>query len=102
MLSNVRDQQPTSAGLAQERERADIHRSVLENINRVVAPLVVRPPPLHKAEVTGDLIAVFTSQPAMINYPGKDRENDNIWITNTKRAPKEGTIVKIIIKPHQP
>ena len=49
-----------------------------------------------------DLIAVFTSQPAMINYPGKDRENDDIWITNTKRAPKEGTVVKIIIKPHQP
>jgi len=55
-----------------------------------------------KAEVTGDLIAVFTSQPAMINYPGRDREHDDIWITNTKRAPKEGTIVKIIIKPHQP
>ena len=56
----------------------------------------------YKAEVTGDLIAVFSSQPAMINYPGKDRENDDIWITNTKRAPKEGTVVKIIIKPHKP
>lgn len=54
-----------------------------------------------KAEVTGDLVAIYTSQPAMINYPGKDRDNDDVWITNSKRTPAEGTVVKIIIKPHE-
>ncbi|MEJ6567606.1 MAG: YdjY domain-containing protein [Akkermansiaceae bacterium] len=55
-----------------------------------------------KAEVSGDLFAIFPRQPAMVSYPGKDNLNDDIWFTHPTRMPEEGTVVTFIIKPHQP
>jgi len=55
----------------------------------------------YKADVAGDLIAIFTAQPAMINYPGKDRDNDDIWVPNKKRLPELNAVVTVILKPHK-
>ncbi|MDE0858525.1 MAG: YdjY domain-containing protein [Akkermansiaceae bacterium] len=55
-----------------------------------------------KAEVSGDLFAIFPRQPAMVSYPGKDNLNDDIWFTHPTRMPAEGTVVTFIIKLHQP
>ena len=54
-----------------------------------------------KAEVNGDIFAIFPAQPAIVSYPGKDNQNDDIWFTHPQRMPGEGTVVKIILKPHQ-
>jgi len=55
-----------------------------------------------KAEVAGDLFAIFPRQPAMVSYPGKDNLNDDIWFTHPQRIPEVGTVVKFILRPHQP
>jgi len=54
-----------------------------------------------KAEVAGIMIAIYTAQQAIVNYPGKDRQAGDVWIPNEKVVPAEGTVVKVIIKPHQ-
>ena len=54
-----------------------------------------------KAEVDGIMIAIYTSQQAIVNFPGKDRQAGDVWIPNEKIVPEEGTVVKVIIKPHQ-
>ena len=53
-------------------------------------------------ETTGDIIAIFTAQSAMINYPGDDNRDDTVWIVYPKRVPAEGTHVTIILHPYQP
>lgn len=55
-----------------------------------------------KAEVAGIMMAIYTAQQAIINFPGKDRLLGDVWIPNEKIAPEEGTVVQFIIKPHQP
>ncbi|MEJ6642633.1 MAG: YdjY domain-containing protein [Akkermansiaceae bacterium] len=55
-----------------------------------------------KAEVDGIMFAIYTSQQAIVNFPGKDRQAGDVWIPNEKIIQEEGTVVKIIIKPHQP
>ncbi len=56
----------------------------------------------YKADIAGDIIAILTSQPAMINYLGKDRENDEVWLPHKKRLPEIESVVTITIKPHSP
>lgn len=53
-----------------------------------------------KAEVSGDIFAIHPRQPPLISYPGKDHPGENGWLTDLKKAPAEGTVVKFIIKPH--
>ncbi|MGE9267800.1 MAG: YdjY domain-containing protein [Verrucomicrobiales bacterium] len=55
----------------------------------------------YKAEVSGDISAIFLAQPAMINYPGEDRVNDDVWIVNEKHCPPVDTPVTVTITPHQ-
>lgn len=55
----------------------------------------------YKAEVAGIMIAIYTAQPAIVNFPGKDRLSGDVWIPNKEVLPAKETIVKIIIKPHQ-
>ena len=50
-------------------------------------------------ESSGDLIAIFTANSALINYPGKDDDNDEVWIPYPKRVPAVGTDVTVIITP---
>lgn len=52
-------------------------------------------------EITGDVVAIFLSNAAMINYPGADYENDDVWTPFPKRIPAEATDVTVIISPYQ-
>ncbi|MGB6220577.1 YdjY domain-containing protein [Haloferula sp.] len=51
------------------------------------------------AESSGDIIAIYLSNAAMINYSGKDNENDEVWLPHPKRVPEVGTPVTLIISP---
>lgn len=51
-------------------------------------------------ETTGDIIAIFVSQSAMINYPGDGNQNDDIWIPTPKKVPAPGTEVTVILTPN--
>ncbi len=55
-----------------------------------------------KAEVTGMMFAIYTTEQAVVNYAGKDRELGDVWIPNAKIIPPVDTEVRIIIKPHTP
>lgn len=50
-------------------------------------------------EVSGDIAAIFLSNAAILNYPGEDNGNDDVWTTFPKRVPAEGTEVTVIMSP---
>jgi len=52
-------------------------------------------------DLTGDYIAIFLSNAALINFSGKDNNSDEVWLPFPKRVPPEGTKVTVIITPHQ-
>ena len=54
------------------------------------------------AETSGDLIAIFTSQTALLNYAGKDSDNDEVWIPAHGRVPAQGSSVTVVISPANP
>jgi len=54
------------------------------------------------AETTGDIAAIYTSRASLFNYPGKDREDDTVWIPTPKRTPPVGTKVTVTITPIAP
>jgi hypothetical protein len=54
------------------------------------------------AEQTGDIASIFVSRGSLILYPGKQNDNDEVWLANPKRLPAQGTNVTFIIEPHQP
>lgn len=51
---------------------------------------------------TGDIIAIFVARSAMINYPGDDNSDDEVWLPFPKRVPAQGTDVTLILSPYQP
>lgn len=53
-------------------------------------------------EATGDIAAIYRSQSALINYPGKDHGDDTVWFVFPKRVPPLDSPVTIIITPFQP
>lgn len=53
------------------------------------------------AETSGDVAAIFLAQSALLNYPGDDHNNDDVWLPFPKRVPPEGTNVTVIIAPYQ-
>ena len=55
-----------------------------------------------KADVGGIILGIYTAEQAIVNFPGKDRESGDVWIPNIKVTPPVGTVVKIIIKSHNP
>lgn len=54
------------------------------------------------AETSGDVAAIFTSRGALLNFPGKDSDNDEVWTPLTKRIPPEGSPVTVEITPWKP
>lgn len=52
------------------------------------------------AEATGEIMAIFLSNSALINYPGKDNADDTVWIPFPKRVPIVGTKVTVCIAPN--
>ncbi|QUE49562.1 hypothetical protein KBB96_11825 [Luteolibacter ambystomatis] len=55
----------------------------------------------YQAEATGDVVAIFLSSSAILNYPGKDNNDDEAWLPFPKRVPAIGTPVVLIITPNQ-
>jgi hypothetical protein len=53
------------------------------------------------AETSGDVVAIYLSMAALINYPGNDNDSDEVWVPFPKRVPPEGTKVTVIIAPYQ-
>ncbi len=52
------------------------------------------------AETSGDVAAIFLSMAALVNYPGDDNTNDDVWVPFPKRVPPQGTNVTVIIAPY--
>ncbi len=52
-------------------------------------------------ETTGDIAAIFITNSAMINFLGKDNQDDTVWLPYPKRVPAIETNVKLIIAPFQ-
>lgn len=50
-----------------------------------------------KAEISGDIISIYLFQSALINFPGDDRNSDEVWIPNPKTVPPVDTPVTIVI-----
>lgn len=50
-------------------------------------------------ETTGDLIGILVAPSALINYPGEDNDDGNVWTPFAKRIPAAGTHVTVIIRP---
>ena len=57
---------------------------------------------VFQAERSGDIAAIFTTNSALFNYPGKGHLDDEIWIPTPKRIPPAGTRVTVTIKPATP
>ncbi len=53
----------------------------------------------YLAETSGDIIAVFTSSGAMVNYPGNERTNDEVWFVSQGKLPAKHSPVRITVKP---
>lgn len=53
-----------------------------------------------QAELNGNIIAIFLSNTALINFSGKDNRSDEVWLPFPKRVPPEGTKVTVVIAPH--
>ncbi|MEP2776003.1 MAG: YdjY domain-containing protein [Luteolibacter sp.] len=51
-------------------------------------------------EQTGDIAAIFITNGALINYPGKDNFNDEVWSSFNERVPAEGTKVTLVFAPY--
>lgn len=51
-------------------------------------------------QITGDLIAIYTTQSAIITYPGESNDDDTVWFPYPKRVPAVGTPVTLIISPY--
>lgn len=55
----------------------------------------------YAAEDTGDIAAIFLSRAAIINFPGKDNQDDEVWVPFPKRVPAVGTPVTVIFTPQR-
>ena len=55
-----------------------------------------------KAEIGGIIFGIYTNEQAIVNFFGKDRLLGDVWITNEKNVPEEGTVVTVVVKPHTP
>lgn len=52
-------------------------------------------------ESTGDIIAVYLTNSTLVNYPGNDNSNDDVWSAFTDRIPELETKVTVVIAPFE-
>ncbi len=52
-------------------------------------------------ESTGDIAVIFLSNSSLINYPGDDNLNDEVWSSFTERIPELDAKVTLVIAPYQ-
>jgi hypothetical protein len=50
-------------------------------------------------ESTGDIAAIFVTNSSLINYPGEDNFDDEVWTSLTERIPALETKVTLVIAP---
>ena len=50
-------------------------------------------------ETSGNIIAIFSREGSMINWPGESHRRDDIWTQFHKRLPEVGTPITLIISP---
>lgn len=55
----------------------------------------------YAPETSGDIASIFMSMASLLNYPGVDYNNDDVWAPFPKRVPTIGTPVTVIISPFQ-
>ncbi|GAA5124871.1 hypothetical protein JIN84_13285 [Luteolibacter yonseiensis] len=55
----------------------------------------------YAPETSGDIVSIFMSMASILNYPGTDYDNDDVWAPFPKRVPAAGTAVTVIITPYQ-
>ena len=53
------------------------------------------------AESSGDIIAIFLSNAAMINFSGRDNRDDEVWLPHATRVPEVGTPVTVVLSPFE-
>lgn len=51
-------------------------------------------------EGSGEIAAIFITDTALINFPGKDNINDEVWTVMTERVPDLETKVTLVFSPH--
>lgn len=49
---------------------------------------------------TGDIVAIFNTNASLINYPGEDNLNDEVWSSYTDRIPELDTKVTLVFAPY--
>lgn len=54
----------------------------------------------YSPEMSGDVVAIFLTGSAIVNYPGEDNRDDTVWLAYPKRVPPAGTPVTVIFRPH--
>lgn len=54
----------------------------------------------YSPEMSGDIVAIFLTGSAIVNYPGEDNRDDTVWISYPKRVPAVGTPVTVIFRPY--
>lgn len=95
-----------------QQDKKTLRKPINELIYNPVTEKTMKPGPwlytgsyMHegqfKAEVAGDLFAIHPRQPPLVSYPGNDHGGENAWLTDPKKVPEEGTVVKFILKPHE-
>jgi hypothetical protein len=52
-------------------------------------------------EGSGQIAAIFITDTALINYPGDDNTNDDVWTIMTERVPDLETKVTLVLAPHE-
>lgn len=52
-------------------------------------------------EGNGEIAAIFITDTALINYPGKDNINDEVWTVMTDRVPALETKVTLVLAPYK-
>ena len=52
-------------------------------------------------ELTGDISAIYVTNSSLINYPGEDNFNDEVWTSLTDRIPELDTKVTLIFAPYK-
>ncbi len=50
-------------------------------------------------EISGDIAAIYVSGSSLINYPGTDNDNDEVWLVFPDRVPPTDTEVTVIFSP---
>lgn len=53
------------------------------------------------SELSGDIAAIFITNSSLINYPGEDNFDDDVWTVMTDRVPDLETKVTLVFAPYK-